>query len=165
MKRLLLSIALLAVALTGADMFAGSTETEGNRIVTGHDIVENALKFVGAPYRYGRMNPKLGFDCSGFTSYVFRLINIELPRSSRSQFQPSAAVDDTKNLKKGDLVFFSGSKVSKRIGHVGIVTQVDRATGNFSFVHASRTSGVVVSSSTEAYYAKRYIGACRILES
>lgn len=130
--------------------------------VTGHEIVKSAMKYVGTPYRSGRMNPKSGFDCSGFTSYIFKKQNILLPRSSRSQYSAATSITDTRKLKAGDLVFFSGSRVSKRIGHVGIVTEVDES-GNFSFIHSSCSAGVVVSASTESYYAKRYIGACRVL--
>lgn len=130
--------------------------------VTGKDIVKRAMKYIGVPYRSGRMNPKIGFDCSGFTSYVFQKENILLTRSSRSQFQEGIKVDDCKDLKKGDLVFFCGSRIGSSIGHVGIVTNVDHETGAFSFIHASRT-GVRISSSTEPYYEKRYVGACRVL--
>ena len=108
------------------------------------------------------MNPKVGFDCSGFTSYVFKKENILLTHSSRSQFTQGIQINDCKELHKGDLVFFSGSRNSSQIGHVGIVTEVNHQTGSFSFIHASRT-GVCVSSSTEAYYQKRYVGACRVL--
>lgn len=130
--------------------------------VTGNDIVQRAMKYIGVPYRSGRMNPKVGFDCSGFTSYVFKKENILLTHSSRSQFTQGIQINDCKELHKGDLIFFSGSRNSSQIGHVGIVTEVNHQTGSFSFIHASRT-GVCVSSSTEAYYQKRYVGACRVL--
>lgn len=130
--------------------------------VTGNDIVQRAMKYIGVPYRSGRMNPKVGFDCSGFTSYVFKKENILLTHSSRSQFTQGIQINDCKELHKGDLVFFSGSRNNSQIGHVGIVTEVNHQTGSFSFIHASRT-GVCVSSSTEAYYHKRYVGACRVL--
>ena len=50
--------------------------------VTGQDVVEKAKEFIGVPYRYGQMNPKRGFDCSGFTTYVFKSLDICLTRSS-----------------------------------------------------------------------------------
>lgn len=145
-----------AVLLVYASTPADSTK------VTGNDIVQRAMKYIGVPYRSGRMNPKVGFDCSGFTSYVFKKENILLTHSSRSQFTQGIQINDCKELHKGDLVFFSGSRNSRQIGHVGIVTEVNHQTGSFSFIHASRT-GVCVSSSTEAYYQKRYVGACRVL--
>ena len=68
---------------------------------------------------------------------------------------------EKKQLKPGDLVFFNGRKVGKRIGHVGIVTEVDTARGQFKFIHASNSRGVTESHSDEAYYKRRYVGACR----
>lgn len=130
--------------------------------VNGNMIVQRAMKYIGVPYRSGRMNPKVGFDCSGFTSYVFKKENISLTHSSRSQFSEGTQITDCKSLQEGDLVFFTGSNKSKGIGHVGIVTAVNSETGAFSFIHASRT-GVCISSSSEAYYQKRYIGACRVI--
>lgn len=155
---------LMIALMAAADVFAAAEKTSavGCDSIRGEEIVASAKQYLGIPYRRGRMNPKSGFDCSGFTSYVFKKQNIELPRVSRMQYSPEASIDDKRELQAGDLVFFSGSRVSKRIGHVGIVTSVD-SDGNFSFIHASCSQGVVVSSSQEAYYSKRYIGACRVL--
>jgi len=162
MKKLLAILTVLILA--SADLFAAEQrDSVACGGPDGEKIVESAKKYIGTPYRRGRMNPKSGFDCSGFTSYVFKKQNIELPRVSRLQYSADNSIADTSKLQAGDLVFFSGSRVSKRIGHVGIVTEAD-GTGNFSFIHASCSAGVVVSSSTEAYYAKRYIGACRIVD-
>ena len=161
MKKFFAILIMAAVALGDVAMHA-EERADAAAAVDGATIVESAMKYIGTPYRRGRMTPYKGFDCSGFTTYVFQTQNITLPRTSRAQYSSETAVSDTRNLKKGDLVFFSGSRVSKRIGHVGIVTDVE-ADGTFSFIHASCSAGVTVSSSTEAYYAKRYIGACRVL--
>lgn len=161
MKKFFAILIMVAVALGDVAMHA-EERADAAIAVDGSTIVESAMKYIGTPYRRGRMTPYKGFDCSGFTTYVFQTQNITLPRTSRAQYSSETAVSDTRNLKKGDLVFFSGSRVSKRIGHVGIVTDVE-ADGTFSFIHASCSAGVTVSSSTEAYYAKRYIGACRVL--
>ena len=161
MKKFFAILIMVAVALGDVAMHA-EERADAAIAVDGATIVESAMKYIGTPYRRGRMTPYKGFDCSGFTTYVFQTQNITLPRTSRAQYSSETAVSDTRNLKKGDLVFFSGSRVSKRIGHVGIVTDVE-ADGTFSFIHASCSAGVTVSSSTEAYYAKRYIGACRVL--
>lgn len=156
---------LLGLTLCVADVCAQTIIKGDVSTTTGKEIVESAMKYVGSPYRRGRMSPTVGFDCSGFTSFIYRMQNIVLPRSSHSQYVEEKAINDCRDLKKGDLVFFSGSRVSKsRIGHVGIVTDVNRKTGEFSFIHSSSSQGVTVSHSTEAYYSKRYIGACRILE-
>ena len=157
--RTLITTICLAFAVSASSQTISLSDST---TVTGKDIVQRAMKYIGVPYRSGRMNPKIGFDCSGFTSYVFNKENISLTRSSRSQFQEGIKINDCKELKTGDLVFFCGSSRSSGIGHVGIVTQVNHETGSFSFIHASRT-GVRISSSEEAYYQKRYVGACRVL--
>lgn len=130
--------------------------------VTGRDIIEKAKEFIGVPYRYGHMNPKRGFDCSGFTSYVFRSLDIELTRTSRSQFTEGTEVSDRRELQEGDLVFFTGTRSKKTIGHVGIVTEVDSETGAFKFIHAGR-QGICITSSSSGAYNRRYVGARRIL--
>lgn len=161
-------IATLLFCLAGIFSLPLSAQTStfaDSTSVTGHDIVKVAMKYIGVPYRSGRMNPKVGFDCSGFTTYVFKKENIQLTRSSRSQFTEGVEVSSCTDLQKGDLVFFGGSRSSSTsIGHVGIVTDVNPSTGTFSFIHASRT-GIRISSSDEPYYAKRYVGARRILLS
>lgn len=161
-------IATLLFCLAGIFSLPLSAQTStsaDSTSVTGHDIVKVAMKYIGVPYRSGRMNPKVGFDCSGFTTYVFKKENIQLTRSSRSQFTEGVEVSCCTDLQKGDLVFFGGSRSSSTsIGHVGIVTDVNPSTGTFSFIHASRT-GIRISSSDEPYYAKRYVGARRILLS
>ncbi len=161
MRKLLTILAIMLISISAT---AANTVENKNEKTTGEEIVESAMKYIGTPYRSGRMNPKSGFDCSGFTSFIFKKQDILLPHSSRMQYSTETAISDRSELQKGDLVFFSGSRVSSRIGHVGIVTDVD-SNGNFSFIHASCSSGVIVSSSTEAYYAKRYIGACRVIEA
>ena len=161
-------IATLLFCLAGIFSLPLSAQTStsaDSTSVTGHDIVKVAMKYIGVPYRSGRMNPKVGFDCSGFTTYVFKKENIQLTRSSRSQFTEGVEVSSCTDLQKGDLVFFGGSRSSSSsIGHVGIVTDVNPSTGTFSFIHASRT-GIRISSSAEPYYAKRYVGARRLFLS
>lgn len=131
-------------------------------MLTGNDVVEKAKEFLGVPYRSGQMNPERGFDCSGFTSYVYQTLNIALTRTSRSQYHEGKKIENRKELKKGDLVFFTGSRSSRTIGHVGIVAEVDKEKGTFKFIHAGRR-GICITSSTEPYYSKRYVGACRVL--
>ena len=130
-------------------------------LTKGEAVVKTALQYIGTKYRYGKSSPG-GFDCSGFTSYVYNKFDFDLVHSSRGQFQNGKSVG-IKDLKKGDLVFFGGRRGGKTVGHVGIVTEV-KPEGGFSFVHASCNRGVTVSESSEKYYSTRYIGARRLLE-
>lgn len=161
-KLLIIMVMVISVFVSNAQtVIKGDIST-----ATGKDIVSEAMEHIGTPYRYGVSNPNRGFDCSGFTSYIYKQMDISLPRSSSGQFQKETEITDPRQLKKGDLVFFKGrSSRSRNIGHVGIVTNVNRETGEFSFIHASCSKGVTITKSTEKYYAKRYISACRILEN
>lgn len=124
------------------------------------NVLDEAFSHLGARYRSGHAGPN-AFDCSGFTSYVFKNMGIDLNRSSRAQYTQGDPVDKD-NLQSGDLVFFNGSRIGRRIGHVGIVVDVDPISGSFNFIHASR-KGVKVSSSDEIYYSRRYVGARRVM--
>lgn len=123
-------------------------------------LLKLAFSFRGTPYVYGASRPG-AFDCSGFTSYVFRQFGYNLDRTSGGQANNGRSVSRNE-LKPGDLVFFNGRALGSRIGHVGIVTSVGE-DGDFEFIHSSNSKGVVVSSSDEPYYKRRYVKACRVL--
>lgn len=124
-------------------------------------VLDEAFSHLGARYRRGHSGPN-AFDCSGFTSYVFRNMGIDLNRSSRSQYTQGEPVEKDE-VRTGDLVFFTGSSTRGPIGHVGIVVDVDKISGSFNFIHAS-TKGVKVSNSNERYYSRRYVGARRVMQ-
>ena len=111
-------------------------------------------KLIGIDYDYGGTTTS-GFDCSGFTAYVFKKLDVKLPHSSKGQFAMGDKVE-REDLRPGDLVFFntSGSGVS----HVGVYV------GDNRFAHAA-SKGVTISDLDEKYYAKRYIGARRVMDS
>ena len=125
-------------------------------------LLEYAHTFIGTPYRLGASGPEQ-FDCSGFTSYVFRAYGYELPHSSAAQFKQCRPVEEFIDLQKGDLVFFGARNSIRNIGHVGIVVDIDERRGMFHFIHASTSHGVEVQRSTQPYFMMRYIGAGRIL--
>jgi cell wall-associated NlpC family hydrolase len=142
---------------------AGSPEMEDvKRIAKADNLINTALKYLGVKYRWGGSSPE-GFDCSGFTKYVFNEEGINLTRTSYSQCREGEKIDGIENLKRGDLVFFGGENSIRTVGHVGIVTEVDSVAHRFKFVHASRT-GIKVDKSTDSYYRLRYIGARRIIQ-
>lgn len=123
------------------------------------DLLTEANKHLGKPYRSGAKGPK-AFDCSGFSSYVYRQFGITISPSSRTQYTEGVKVD-RKELRAGDLVFFTSRRSGKNVGHVGIVVSADNETGKFKFIHAART-GIKVDN-CEGYYAGRYVGARRII--
>ncbi len=112
-------------------------------------------KYLGKPYK-GSSKYLPGLDCSKFTSSVFREFDrIELPRTVADQLKSGTQVVRTR-LKFGDLVFFRTER--NRVSHVGIFV------GNNSFIHASSSRGVIITSLNEPYWAKRFADARRILE-
>lgn len=123
------------------------------------DLLGEAHKYIGKPYRHGAKGPK-AFDCSGFTSYIYRQFGYNLNPSSRAQYTEGVNVSRN-DLRTGDLVFFTSRSSGNNVGHVGIVVSADNETGNFKFIHAS-IKGVKVSN-FEGYYLGRYIGARRII--
>ena len=126
-------------------------------------IIDEAYKHIGTPYRYGARGPK-AFDCSGFTSYVYRQFGINLSRSSRDQARDGKAVEGTyADMQKGDIIIF-GARASRRsIGHVGIFIEMMPDGQDFTFIHAATHGGVTVSHIKEEYYSARFLGARRIL--
>ena len=127
------------------------------------EIIDYAKGFLGTRYRRGGKNPK-GFDCSGFTSYVFRKFGYSLGPASYLQGTQGEKVDETLDAQPGDLIFFSGSRKSSRVGHVGMVVDVDRDNGTVSFIHASIQKGVVIDQYPDGgYYSHRFIGVRRVL--
>lgn len=125
------------------------------------DMIKYAHKFMGTRYVRGGKTPK-GFDCSGFTSYVFRQFGINLSTSSSGQYTQGSKVQKGE-VQAGDLVFFTGSaSKSGRVGHVGIAIDSDPVTGVVTFIHAART-GIKVDKTSAPYYSARYLGARRVV--
>lgn len=125
------------------------------------DMVTYAKKFLGKRYRSGGKGPS-AFDCSGFTSFVFQYFGFNLLSSSGSQSSQGEVVNIA-DAQIGDLIFFSGRRGGKRVGHVGMVIEVDD-DGNIKFIHASSSKGVVIQSYPDGgYYSKRFLSMRRII--
>lgn len=118
------------------------------------EIIDYGKQFMGVKYIFGGASPN-GFDCSGFTMYVFSKFGIDLPHSARSQAVLGAAVSKS-DLIPGDLVFFQ--TYTSGISHVGIYI------GNNNFLEASSSRGIAITSLSSSYYKTRYKGATRILK-
>ncbi len=120
----------------------------------GNQIVATAKKYIGVPYLWAGNSPD-GFDCSGFTQYVFGKHGISLNRTTTDQYRQGSFVPKS-DLRAGDLVFFQNT-YKAGISHVGIYI------GNGQFIHVSSSRGVVISSLSESYYVTRYYGARRVI--
>lgn len=121
---------------------------------TGSEIVAYAKKYLGYKYVYGGSTPS-GFDCSGFTSYVYKHFGYSLSRSSSAQASNGKAVSKSE-LQAGDIVCFARSSGSKKVGHVGIYI------GGGRFIHAANSrKGVITSNiSGDGFY---FVCARRII--
>lgn len=120
----------------------------------GEAVVAYAEQFLGVPYVYGGNTPS-GFDCSGFTSYVYANTYQSIPRVAQSQYDAIASVSRDE-LLPGDLVFFGSSSAS--ISHVGIYV------GEDTFIHAPHTGDVVkYDTLTGSSYEKRFQGGGRVI--
>jgi len=112
-------------------------------------VVGIAMQFLGVPYVWGGASPS-GFDCSGFSMYVFAAVGVSLPHHAASQYNMGTPVSRDQ-LQAGDLVFFNG------LGHMGIYI------GGGQFIHAPHSGDVVkISSLSDSWYARTWVGARRI---
>ena len=112
-------------------------------------VVGIAMRYLGIPYQWGGASPSTGFDCSGFTMYVFAQVGVSLPHNAAMQYGMGSPVG-REFLQPGDLVFFNG------LGHVGIYI------GGNQMIHSPHTGDVVKISPLTGWYADTYVGARRL---
>ena len=119
---------------------------------SGAAVVAKAKSFIGYNYVYGGASPSTGFDCSGFTSYIYKQFGVSLNRTAAGQYSNGTAVSRA-NLQPGDLVMFGKSGIN----HVGTYA------GGGMIVHAANKSrGVTTDTINSGYYNNNYVGARRI---
>ena len=135
--------------------------TESSASSSGSAIVDTAKSYLGVRYVYGGASPS-GFDCSGFTMYVYQQYGYSLPHSATSQWQIGLGTQvwSIGALQPGDLVFFNdpSRNAGKACSHAGIYI------GNGQFVHASssRSQGVIISDLTSGYYYNYFVGGIHV---
>lgn len=113
-------------------------------------IVRYARRFLGVPYEWGGTSPASGFDCSGFTRYVFAHFGVSLPHYTFGQFDRGRSVPRS-DLRPGDLVFFDG------VGHVGLYI------GSGRFIHAPHSGARVSVDRLAGWYGRSFDGARRVI--
>lgn len=129
--------------------------TEEITTTSSNDIVSTALQYKGYSYVSGGSSPETGFDCSGFTKYIYGLFGINLNRVAADQADNGTPISK-EELQPGDLLLFSYYG-SSSIGHTGIYI------GDGNFIHAANsTRGVVIDTIESGYYLDNYIGARRV---
>ena len=120
----------------------------------GAAVAAASWNYLGVPYVYGGSSPN-GFDCSGFTLYLYKQHGISLPHGATAQYNNCGEYVAKENLQPGDLVFFSDS--SHAIGHCAVYV------GDDTIIHArSSVKSVVTNKLSSSYYSSHYVGAKRI---
>jgi cell wall-associated NlpC family hydrolase len=149
---------IIAVAMLGT--FSGTanaaavgvrmpSRSQPHQLTIGERVAELSLDYRGRPYMWGGTGPS-GFDCSGFTRFVYSRVGINLPHSSYAQWDIGRHIKRA-DLRPGDLVFVAG------LGHVGLYLGHDR------FIHAPHTGlDVSINSLNRGWYASTYDGAVRV---
>lgn len=146
MKKVLTAFFSMIILLTFSFSINAFAAEENSEVAD--NIINSAEKYIGTPYG-GE------FDCSGYVWKVFSENGIDLPRSSKAQYNHGESVEKA-DLQKGDLVFFNTS--GSGISHVGIYI------GNNKFIHSASSSGVSISKLNDPYYwGSRYVGAAKVL--
>lgn len=155
--------------MSGVDSWPDSTDLETGVVygietgkTTPQEIVAFANSLMGTPYRYGSIDPLVGFDCSGFITFVFSHYNIKVPRSS-VDFTDVGKEIDVARAKPGDIILFTGTNPSERtVGHMGIINRLI-SDEDVEFIHSSsgKAYGVTLSSLTPNYKL-RFVKVIRI---
>jgi hypothetical protein len=124
------------------------------------NVIGWAQNYVGTKYHYASTNPRKGFDCSGFTSYIMSEYGVRISPGSSTQAKQGKKVN-LENAQPGDLVFF-GRK--KRINHVALI--VSNNNGDLTVVHSTNTRGVIVERINDSdYWRKRVLYACDVISN
>ena len=155
-RRIQLALLMIFVAAacgllrTGAALGAHHTRVLAAGTARRTNLVHFARRYLGVRYVYGGVSPRTGFDCSGFTRFVYAHFGVALPHFAAGQFALGRSVQRA-GLRPGDLVFFDG------LGHVGLYL------GGNLFIHSPHAGARVEISSLSGGYLARFDGARRVI--
>jgi cell wall-associated NlpC family hydrolase len=127
------------------------------------ELLAYATTLIGTPYKYGSIDPNVGFDCSGFITHVFNRFNIAVPRSS-IDFTDVQREILLQQAKPGDLILFTGTDSTHReVGHMGIIITNDN--NQYSFIHSTsgKQYGVTITPLNQ-YYMGRFLKVVRVFK-
>jgi cell wall-associated NlpC family hydrolase len=130
----------------------------GNATAEAQKVIQVARSYIGTPYKYGGTTRR-GIDCSGLLCTTFQAIDITLPRPSYEQAEYGQEVR-LRDVRPGDLVFFSEKKSRNKVSHAGMVTAVN-GPEDVIFIHASTSRGVIEDNLYKEYYQKIFVKAVR----
>jgi cell wall-associated NlpC family hydrolase len=125
-------------------------------------IITYAKKYLGTPYLYAGNDPKKGFDCSGFVSYVFKNFDMNLPRSSSSYKNLGSALKP-EDFKVGDILVFYGYKDRTVVGHLGIICEANGMESKFIHASSGKVQSVTITSLATEHYTKRFYKCIDVL--
>jgi len=125
-------------------------------------LIDLAKAYIGTPYVWGAKGPK-SFDCSGYTSYIYKQFGYSLSGSAIIQATQGREVKGSlSNMQKGDIIIFGSRANAAKVGHVGLYIGPDNTGEGVIFIHAS-VKGVRINSTKENYYKSRFLGVRRVL--
>lgn len=154
------SVLLIVDTLKTDSVLVPASQIHTNKVHP-QQVVDFAKTLIGVPYRYASTDPKVGFDCSGFITYVFTHFNIVVPRSS-IDFTNVGRTIPADSAKVGDLILFTGTdSTEKFVGHMGLV--VSNQNNQLDFIHSTsgKKHGVTITPFND-YYRSRYMKTIRI---
>ena len=152
-----------SAAVGVVDSFTSELPKVNTGQVSADSLVSFAKTLIGTPYVYGSTNPEVGFDCSGFITYIFKHFSIAVPRSS-VDFTNVGETVAVAEAKKGDLILFTGTNPSEMgIGHMGLVVAND--DNGLQFIHATSGKAMAVTiTPLNDQYKKRFVRISRIFQ-
>ena len=151
---------LLLLTFSSWSQEKGSTTTFNKLVNTPTGIDRNELiayakQYLGIPYHLGCADPKRGFDCSGFVSFVFRHFNLSVPRSSR-EYKALGKALKPEEFKVGDVLIYYGFRDRAHIGHVGIICEANGMKSRFIHASSGRAHSITISDLGSKGYCCRF---------